>query len=88
MVGSNETPLSYILDDTERTITSRSHPYNQVPTINIESWETYKEEIVHFGPHVERDNTKVWQLIKKSLLGSQPYHHINQWAGQENGRNA
>ena len=88
MVGSNGTPLSYVVDDTERLITSRSHPYNQPPTINLESWETYKEEMVHFGPHFKRDNTKVWQLMKKSLLGSQPYHHIDQWARQENGRKA
>ena len=78
MVGTNGTPLPYIIDNTERVIMTSNHPYNQVPTINLESWDTYREQMIHFGAHFKRDNTKVWQLLKKSLLRSQPYHHINQ----------
>ena len=88
MVGSNGTPLSYVIDSTERPTKYRNQPYVEVPTIEIESWDTYKEQMVHFGAHFKRDNTKVWQLLKKSLLGSQPYHHIDQWQRQENGRKA
>jgi len=88
MVGSNGTPLSYVVDNTTRTPTARTHSYIQRPTIDLDSWVTYQEEMVHFGPHYKRDNAKVWQLLKKSLLGSQPYHHIDQCARQENGRRA
>jgi len=88
MIGSNGTPLSYVIDNTERTPTALTHPYMQRPTIDLDSWETYKQEMVHFGTHFKRDNAKVWQLLKKCLLGSQPYHHIDQCARQENGRRA
>ena len=88
IIGSNGTPLSYVVDRTARTPTARTHPYMERPTVDLDSWETYKEEMIHFGTHFKRDNAKVWQLLKKSLLGSQPYHHIDQCARQENGRRA
>ena len=59
MIGSNRTPLAYIIDDNERTVTSRNNPFIETPTINIESTETYKAEMIHFGAHFRRDNSKV-----------------------------
>ena len=88
MIGSNGTPLSYVVDDTEREITNRNHPLIEVLTVDLNSWDTYKEGMVHFGAHFKRDNAKIWQLLKKSLLGSQPYHHIDHCSRQENGRKA
>ena len=41
--------------------------------------------MIHFGTHFKRDNSRVWQLLKKSLLGTQPYHHMDHCAHQENG---
>ena len=88
MTGSNGTPLAYVIDDTERAVTNRNNHLIETPSINIESTETYKTEMIHFGIHFRRDNSKIWQLLKKSLLGTQPYHHIDQWSRQENGRKA
>ena len=88
MNGSNGTPLSYIVDDTERIASRRNQQYAEAPTIELDSWETYERGMIHFGPHFKRDNAKIWQLLKKSLLGSQPYHHIDEYARQENGRKA
>ena len=44
--------------------------------------------MIHFGPHFKKDNAKVWQILKKSLLGNQPYHHIDHCARQEDGQRA
>ena len=49
MVGSSGTPLLYIMDNTKRVITSQSHHYNQVPTIDLDSCDKYREGILHFG---------------------------------------
>ena len=58
------------------------------PTLVLDSWDVYRDMMVHFAPHFKRDNHKVWQLIKKSLLGIHPYHHIVHCARQEDGRRA
>ena len=86
--GSNGTPLSYIVDPTPRTIKRANQDYIDVDSTNLESWDIYAQNQVHFGPHFRKDNSKVWQLLKRSLLGSQPYHHIDHCLRQENGRRA
>ena len=88
MVGSNGTPLSYVVDDTERIVSNRNQQFIEALTISLDSWDTYKEGMVHFGAHFKRDNAKVWQLLKKSLLGTQPYHHIDHYSRHENVRKA
>ena len=86
--GSNGTPLLYTVDQTARTITRANQALVEVPQISLDSWDFYHENMVHFGTHYKRDNAKVWQLLKKSLLGTQPYHHIDHCARAENGRRA
>ena len=48
----------------------------------------YDNNMVYFGAHFKKDNAKVWQLLKKSLLENQPYHHIDHCSRKENGRRA
>jgi len=86
--GSNGTPLLYTVDQNARTITRANQALVEVDRISLESWDFYHENMVHFGTHYKRDNAKVWQLLKKSLLGTQPYHHIDHCARAENGRRA
>ena len=86
--GSNSTPLSYIVDDTARSATRLNQAFIQVPSISLNSWDIYSQNMVHFGPHYCKDNSKVWQLLKRSLLGFQPYHHVGHCARQEDGRRA
>ena len=83
--GSNGTPLSYIINNTTRTVERATQAYIDAPTIRIDTWDTYDNNMVHFGAHLKKDNAKVWQLLKKSLLGNQPYHHIDHCSRQENG---
>ena len=84
--GSNGTPLSYIVDDTPRVIQRSNQPHFEPQEIRLDSWEIYSQSMVHFGAHYKKDNAKVWHLLKRSLLGNQPYHHIDHCARQENGR--
>lgn len=86
--GSNGTPLLYTVDQNARTITRANQALVEVDRISLDSWDFYHENMVHFGTHYKRDNAKVWQLLKKSLLGTQPYHHIDHCARAENGRRA
>lgn len=86
--GSNGTPLLYTVDQNARTITRANQALVEVDRISLDSWDFYHENMVHFGTHFKRDNAKVWQLLKKSLLGTQPYHHIDHCARAENGRRA
>ena len=86
--GSNGTPLLYVVNSTERQATTRNQRLLEQPTLQLDSWDIYHEQMIHFGPHFKRDNLKVWQLIKKSLLGTHPYHHVDHCARQEDGRRA
>ena len=86
--GSNGTPLLYVIDRTERLVSKQGQPLINVPSVALDAWETYHEKMVHFGMHFKRDNSRVWMLLKKSLLGTQPYHHMDHCARQENGRRA
>ena len=86
--GSNGTPLSYVVDETPRTVTRANHAFLEVATIDLNSWETYNSSMNHFGSHFNKDSSKVWQMLKKSLLGNQPYHHIDHCARSENGQRA
>ena len=86
--GSNGTPLSYVVDSEPRAVTSRNQPYTEQPTVAIDTWDIYRNSMIHFGQHFKRDNNKVWQLLKKSLLGTHPYHHIDHCSARENGRQA
>ena len=86
--GSNGTPLLYVVDNTKQRATTRNQRLLEQPTLTLYSWEVYRDMMVHFGPHFKRDNHKVWQLIKKLLLGNHPYHHIDHCARQEDGRKA
>ena len=88
IVGSNGTPISYVVDKTPRIAKRGNQPFTETRNINLYSWETYTQKMIHFGPHFKKDNHKVWQILKKSLLGSQPYHHIDHCARQENGQRA
>ena len=78
--GSNGTPLSYIVDGTPRPATRSNQSFIAVEMISLDSWQVYSQSMVHFGPHYRKDNSKVWQLLKRSLLGFQPYHHIDHCA--------
>ena len=86
--GSNGSPLLYIVNETPRRARSRNSGLLEEPSLALDSWKVYSDGMIHFGPHYKRDNNKVWQLIKKSLLGTHPYHHIDHCAQREDGRRA
>ena len=86
--GSNGTPLAYVVDDEPRTVTTRNQPYVEEQTLEMDTWDFYRMSMVHFGQHFKRDNNKVWQMLKKSLLGTHPYHHVDHCSARENGRQA
>ena len=77
-----------MVDNEPRTVTSKNQPFVEEPIMEMDTWDIYRMKMVHFGQHFKRDNNKVWQLLKKSLLGTHPYHHIDHCSARENGRQA
>ena len=79
MVGARYTPLSYVINDTERPRITRSTPLFEEERIDTADIEFLRKNTTHHGPQYQEDNSKVWMLLKKSLLGNQPYHHIDEF---------
>ena len=88
MVGARYTPLSYVIDGTERPRITRTTPLFEVETIDMGDIDLIKSNTTHHGPQFKEDNSKVWMLLKKSLLGHQPYHHIDEYERNRDGRGA
>ena len=86
--GSRGIPLSYVVDGTDRPRITRATPLFEVELINLDSDDFFAANATHVGPQYADDNAKVWMLLKKSLLGHQPYHHIDEYEAARNGRGA
>ena len=83
--GSNGTPLAYVVSREPRNVISRFQPYAEEMMIEMDMLDIYRERMVHFGQNFKRDNNKVWQMLKKSLLGTHPYYHIDHCSTREMG---
>ena len=88
MIGTRHTPLSYVVDETTRPRVTRATPLYEVELINAGDVEFLKTNTIHVGAHYQEDNAKVWMLLKKSLLGNAPYHHIDEFERNRDGRGA
>ena len=88
MIGSRYTPLSYVVDNTVRPQVTRATQLFEVELINTGDVEFLKGDTIHFGPQYQEDNSKVWMLLKKSLLWTAPYHHLDKFERNIDGREA
>lgn len=77
--GARNTPLLYVINEAMRPRVIRTTPLFEVEVIDLNDLEFYAASSIHHGPQFVEDNSKVWMLIKKSLLGHQPYHHIDEY---------
>ncbi len=81
-------PLSYVIKEGQRPRVTGATPLFEVELINLNDDGFFATNTTHSGPLFAEDNSKVWVLLKKSLLGYQPYHHINKYEQARNGRGA
>ena len=88
MNGARNIPLAYVIDETERPRITRNTPLREVDFIDLHDQTNYASTTTHSGPQYKEDNGKVWMLLKKSLLGHQPYHHVDEFEQTQNGRGA
>ena len=88
MNGARNIPLLYVVDENERPRITRATPLKEVDFIDLNDDSTYASNTTHSGPQYKDDNAKVWMLMKKSLLGHQPYHHIDEFEQARDGRGA
>lgn len=88
MMGVRHTPLTYVVDESDRPRITRATAYFEVELINLADDDFYARNTTHHGPQYAEDNSKVWLLLKKSLLGCQPFHHIDEFERNRNGRGA
>lgn len=86
--GARNIPLLYVINEVDRPRVTRTTPLFEVELINLNDPDFYASNTTHSGPQFNEDNHKVWLLIKKSLLGHQPYHHIDEYEQGRNGRGA
>ncbi len=88
MVGVRYTPLSYVTDDSAWSQVTRVTQLFEIKFINTGDIEFLKTNTIHYGPHYRDDNSKVWMLLKKLLLRTPPYHHIDEFERNRDGRGA
>ena len=86
--GARNIPLSYVVNEAARPRVIRSTPLFEVELIDLSDLEFYAASTIHNGPQFVEDNAKVWMLLKKSLLGTQPYHHVDEYEQGNDGRGA
>ena len=87
-IGSRNIPLLYVVDETQRPRVTQATPLFEAELINLNDDDFFASNTTHSGPSYSEDNGKVWMLLKKSLLGHQPYHHIDEYEQARNGRGA
>ena len=88
MIGTRSIPLSYVIDDTDRPQVTRTTPLIETDAIDLLDDSFFARYATHHGALYSEDNSKVWMLIKKSLLGHQPYHHVDEFENKRDGRGA
>ena len=79
MIGSRNIPLTYVVDETERLRITRATAFLEIDVMALSDDSLFATNTTHHGPLFIEDNMKVWILIKKLLLGYQPYHHIDEF---------
>ena len=88
MIGSRNVPLIYVIDESERPRITRTTAFLEIDVMDLSDDSFFAANTTHHGPLFTEDNSKVWMLIKKSLLGHPPYHHIDEYERRRDGRGA
>ena len=88
MIGTRNVLLSYVINDSDRSHISRATPFIETDSMDLADDSFFAEHTTHYGALFTEDNAKVWMLIKKSLLGHQPYHHVDEFESKRDGRGA
>ena len=70
-------PMDYLLDTTDRPITSARSSLVPVTAVDIEDETYYKSHAILFGPHFKKDNQNLWNRMETMLLGTDCYNHIS-----------
>ena len=86
--GARNVALSYVVNEADRPRITRATPLFEVELINLQDEDFFVTNTTHSGSLYPEDNSKVWMLLKKSLLGHQPYHHIDEFEQTKDGRGA
>lgn len=57
-----------MVDESDRPRIARATAYFEVELIDLADDDFYARNTTHYGPQYAEDNSKVWLLLKKSLL--------------------
>ena len=88
IIGGRGIPIDYVIDMTLRDATRGNATRTDYLVINLEDDGIFLTQSVHFGPMFKLDNTKVWKLLKSSLINTPPYNNISNHNGSKDGRAA
>ena len=79
--------LEYVVDETERDVLRATANLIEGNSPIIDT-DTIKTQAVHFGSQYRKDNSKVWSILKSSLMNTTQFNHIAPYAPTKNGREA
>ena len=81
-------PLDYLLDNTDRAVTSIRSPLTETDLLDLSIENLYKTSATYFGLNYKIDNKALWTKIKTLLVGTSNYNHISSYDAKNNGRKA
>ena len=83
--GKRGSPLSYVIDQTDRAVTRANARLLEVPSIDFSDLTILKTSTTHFGPAFKEDNRKVWSILESNLVNTMPFNHVAAFSDAKNG---
>ena len=88
VIGSRGFPIDYVIDSTDRDVTRGNARLLEVDELTLSNEDVYRTRAVHFGDAFKKDNSLVWNMLKRLLLGTPVYNHIHSHNYSKDGRKA
>lgn len=89
IIGQHGFPLEYVVDTTIRAKTRANENCTEIAEVlNLDEFDLFTTETVHFGPNYKKDNAEVWTILKSHLLNTHGWDIISTFKRAKNGRHA
>ena len=82
--GTRGISLEYVIRDGN----DATQPPEEIPEPDVDSSDTMASRATLHGPEFERDNAKVFTVLRTILTGTPGWNVISKYSGRRNGRNA
>ena len=86
--GRTGITLDYVVDETPRQHTRTNSPRGMEEWIDNSDQDILKRRAIHFGPIFKEDNSKVWAMLKITLMNTPGYNMIAPFEANKDGQKA